>query len=85
MPDKSFYKFCYPAYYVKHPWIDHVNMTAKVFMNIEPERLNFEKYIRYYETTYMILATNFDEYEEYLEEKFWNEFKNKRRIKYESK
>ncbi len=79
MPDKSFYKFYYPAYFVKHPWIDHLNMTEKVFNHIKPTMLDFNKYIRHYQATYLILATNFDEYEEYLEEEFWKELKTKRK------
>ena len=84
-PNIKLEKFMYPAYYVSHANIGHQDMVQKIFPYLKPERMDFNKYLHYYQATYMILATNFSDYEDYLVEEYWKEFKNKRRIKYESK
>lgn len=78
-------KYIYPAYFVSHPNIGHQDMVQKIFPYLKPEIMDFNKYLRYYQICYLILCQNFNEYEEYLIEEHWKEFKNKRRIKYESK
>ena len=76
-------KFTYPSPFVLHPDIRHQNMTEKIFPYLKKEPLTFEKYMSYFQVTYLILCTNFDEYLEFLEQEFWKEFKNKKRIKIE--
>ena len=76
-------RFTFPAYFVNHPSIGHQRMIEKIFPYLKPERLSFDNYIRYHQACYLVLCQNFDEYEAYLEEEYWKEFKNKKRIKYD--
>lgn len=83
MIENSVIKYTYPSYFVKHPNIGHQKMVEKIFPFLKPQKLDFNTYMKYHQIVYEILCQNFDEYLEYLEEEYWKEFKNKKRIKYE--
>ena len=73
--ESSLTKYAYPDYFVKHPDIGHIEMTQKVFKHLEPERLDFSKYMYYHQMCYMILCQNFEEYLAYLDDEYWNQFR----------
>lgn len=68
-------KYTYPDYFVPHPDIQHQKMMQKIWPHIEPNQLSFTMYMKYYQSTYIVLCENFEEYEKYLEDEFWNEFR----------
>ena len=84
MPTKDFgeliRKACYPAPFVNHPNIGHVNMVDKIFPYLKPELFNFEQYMSYYQAAYALLCKDFESYLAYLEEEHWSNFKNKHKI-----
>lgn len=80
MIDDTFKKLVYPANFIMHPDIGHVEVVGELLPQIVDKPLTFKEYIKYYQTTYEILCRDFDTYLEYLDNKFWKDFfRNKKR------
>ena len=80
--DTFIYKLSYPDSFVPHPEIGHREMVYNLFPYIKSvprDQMTYEQYIKYIQATYVALSRNFDQYLEYLEQKFWDDFKNKRK------
>ena len=66
--------FCYPAPFIRHPDIGHFEMVEQVFPYCNLGRMSLNKYINYHQATYLVLASNFEDYLAYREEEFWKKF-----------
>lgn len=73
-------KCCYPAPYVKHPNINHVQVADKLFPYLKHKLCNFEEFMLHYQATYLMICKDFESYLAYIEEEHWNNFKNKHKM-----
>ena len=78
-PSTSIKSLFYPASFINHPNIGHIEMMGKLWPNLKLERLSLGKLADYYHVTYLMLCKDFDNYLAYLQEEHWNNFKNKRK------
>lgn len=80
--DTFIYKLSYPDSFVPHPEIGHREMVHTLFpfmKDMPRDRITFQLFYKYTQATYVVLSRNFDQYLSYLNDKFWEDFRNKRK------
>jgi hypothetical protein len=73
----------YPANYVEHPNIGHMETTHKLFPLItlkDRTSFNLQEYFMVYQETYLEIVKDFDAYLEWKQEEFWKAWERNARF-----
>jgi len=73
----------YPANFVEHPNIGHIETANKLFPHIDLKHrtpYNLQQYFTFFQATYLEIVKDFDAYLEWKQEEFWKTWERNARF-----